>query len=371
VREKVRPRAAAIDQQASFPWDIVEVFRDAGLLGLGLPPEYGGGGADMVTFCLAIDEIARACATSSLIVAAQHLGAMPIMLAGTPEQQARWLPALAQGSRLAAFALTEPEAGSDVGHLRLRARREPTSYRLKGTKTFITHGNIAQTIVTFVATDPAREHRGLSALVVEAPTPGLSAQRIEGKMGIRGSDTATLTFEDVEVPVSHRLGEEGNGFAIAMSTLDRTRLGIAAQALGIAQGAFEAAYAYARERRQFGRPLIEQQAVQFMLADMHTRIEAGRHLLYHAATLADRAGLTLPQPASVARYSAMAKCFCSDTAMQVTTDAVQLFGGYGYIQGNPVERMMRDAKITQIYEGTNQIQRLVIFRHLEAGGPLS
>jgi alkylation response protein AidB-like acyl-CoA dehydrogenase len=368
--DRVQPRAAEIDRSGEFPWDIFELFSEYGLVGVGMPEQYGGGGADLLTFCLAVEEVARVCATSSLIIAAQHLGAMPILVAGSGEQKERFMPDIASGRKMAAFALTEPQAGSDAGGTQTRAIREGDRYRINGTKVFITNGGLAKTLVVFASTDSERKSRGISAFVVDGEASGLSVGRIEEKMGIRGSQTAMLNFDDVLVPASHLLGQEGDGFKIAMRTLDRTRPGIAAQALGIAQGALDVTLIHLTERQQFGKPLIEQQSIQFMLADMETRIEASRHLLYKAAEVVETAGFAAQASADVTRYSAMAKLMCSDTAMQVTTDCVQLFGGYGYVRDYPVERMMRDAKITQIYEGTNQIQRLVIFRNLlEKGTP--
>ncbi len=362
--ERVLPRAGEIDRTGEFPWDIAELFSEYGLIGVGMPEEFGGGGADLLTFCIAVEEVARVCATSSLIIAAQHLGAMPILVGGTREQKARFIPDIASGKKLSAFALTEPEAGSDAGGTRTRAVRDGDTYRITGTKVFITNGGLAKTLVVFASTNPEAGVRGVSAFVVDGESSGLSVGRIEEKMGIRGSQTAMLNFDDVRVPAENLLEQEGNGFKIAMRTLDRTRPGIAAQALGIAQGALDVTLEHLLQRRQFGRPLAEQEAIQFMLADMETQIEASRHLLYKAAEVVETAGFDAVSSPEVTRYSAMAKLMCSDTAMQVTTDAVQLFGGYGYVRDYPVERMMRDAKITQIYEGTNQIQRLVIFRNL-------
>ncbi|NMP20804.1 acyl-CoA dehydrogenase family protein [Sulfobacillus harzensis] len=364
AQERVLPRAADIDRTGEFPWDIAELFSEYGLIGVGMPEDLGGGGADLLTFCLAVEEVARVCATSSLIIAAQHLGAMPILVAGSPEQKQRFIPDIASGKKLSAFALTEPEAGSDAGGTKTRAIKDGSKYRISGTKVFITNGGLAKSVVVFASTDPSQGVRGISAFVVDGESSGLSVGRIEEKMGIRGSQTAQLNFDDVVVPQENLLGGEGEGFKIAMRTLDRTRPGIAAQALGIAQGALDVTIEHLKQRRQFGRPLIEQEAIQFMLADMETQIEASRHLLYKAATVVETAGFEAVSSPEVTRYSAMAKLMCSDTAMRVTTDAVQLFGGYGYVRDYPVERMMRDAKITQIYEGTNQIQRLVIFRNL-------
>lgn len=368
AEEKVKPRAQQIDETGEFPWDIVELFKEYGLLGVAMPEEYGGGGADLLTSCIAIEEIARVCATSALIIAAQHLGAMPILIAGSAEQKARYLPDIAQGNRLSAFALTEPDAGSDAGGTRTRAVREGNAYRITGSKVFITNGGLAETMVVFASTDPASGTRGISAFIVELGQPGVSVGHIEKKMGIRGSQTAQLLFDGVVVDEGCRLGAEGDGFKIAMRTLDRTRPGIAAQALGIAQGALDAAMRHLGERRQFGQPLSHFEGLQFMVADMQTQVEASRQLLYRAAEIVESAGFASHSSPEVTRFSAMAKLMCSDTAMKVTTDAVQLFGGYGYIRDYPVERMMRDAKITQIYEGTNQVQRLVIFRNMDGGG---
>ncbi len=368
AQEKIAPRAADIDESGDFPWDIVELFREYGLMGVAMPEEYGGGGADLLTFCIAVEEVAKVCATSSLIIAAQHLGAMPILIAGNKEQKQRYLPAVAQGDRLSAFGLTEPEAGSDAGGTKTRAVRDGDEYVLTGSKVFITNGGLAKTMVVFASTDPSLGTRGISAFIVELDQPGVSVGRIENKMGIRGSQTAQLLFDNVRVKASNRLGQEGEGFKIAMRTLDRTRPGIAAQALGIAQGALDVAVDYLYQRQQFGTPLSQFEGLQFMVADMQTQVEASRQLLYRAAEIIESAGFESHATPEVTRYSAMAKLMCSDTAMRVTTDAVQLLGGYGYIRDYPVERMMRDAKITQIYEGTNQIQRLVIFRNMNHGG---
>ncbi len=368
AEDKVAPRAAEIDATGEFPWDIVDLFKENGLIGVGMPESLGGGGADLLTCCLAIEEVARVCATSSLIIAAQHLGAMPILVAATPEQQARFIPAVASGERLSAFALTEPDAGSDAGGTRTRAIRDGDQYRITGTKVFITNGGIAKTIVVFASTAPEKGVRGISAFVVDGDQPGVSVGRIEKKMGIRGSQTAMLNFDDVVVHQDRRLGAEGDGFKIAMRTLDRTRPGIAAQALGIAQGALDVSRTHVQSRKQFGQVLSEFEAIQFMLADMETQIEASRQLLYKAAEVVETAGFAAQSSQEVTRYSAMAKLMCSDTAMRVTTDAVQLLGGYGYVQDYPAERMMRDAKITQIYEGTNQVQRLVIYRNMSSEG---
>ncbi len=370
AREHILPRASDIDRTGEFPWDVYQLLSANGLVGVGMPEDLGGGGADLLTFCLSVEEVARVCATSSLIIAAQHLGAMPILVAGNSEQKRRFIPAIASGEKLSAFALTEPDAGSDAGGTKTRAVLQNDGYHISGTKVFITNGGLAKTVVVFATTDPSKGLKGVSAFVVDGQSLGLTVGRIEDKMGIRGSQTAMLNFDDVVVPEEDRLGEEGEGFKIAMRTLDRTRPGIAAQALGIAQGALDVSLEHLKQRHQFGRPLVDQEAIQFMLADMETQVEASRHLLYRAADVVETAGFDAASSPEVTRYSAMAKLMCSDTAMKVTTDAVQLFGGYGYVRDYPVERMMRDAKITQIYEGTNQIQRLVIFRNLLEKGAL-
>jgi len=357
--ERVAPRAAAIDRTGEFPQDLRELLAAQDILALPFAVEHGGLGGDLLSVCLAVEQLSRACATTGLILAVHELGALPIILSGTDEQQARWLPRLASGEWLIAFALTEAEAGSDVASARTRAVRDGDAYLIDGSKRFISHGSVANLITVFAVTDPdAPRHRRLSCFVVEVPTEGFSVPRVEHKMGIRGSPTAELAFDQVRVPVGNRIGEEGDGFAIAMRTFDRSRPGIAAQAVGIAQGALEAATAYAQERRQFGQRVGDFQMISAMLADMDAATEAARQLLYKACTEI-QAGST-----DAARWSAMCKLVAGDAAMRVTTDAVQVLGGYGYIDEFPVERMMRDAKITQIYEGTQQIQRLVIARAL-------
>jgi len=359
--ERIAPRAAEIDRTAEFPQDVRELLAAHDILALPFPVEHGGLGGELLTVCLAIEQISRVCATSGLILAVQELGSLPILLAGTPEQQARWLPDLAAGRCLIAFALTESEAGSDAAAARTRATRDGDDYVIDGSKRFISQGSVADLVVVFAVTDAdpgTPRHRRLSAFVVETRTAGFRVERIEHKMGIRGSPTAELSFSGMRVPAANRLGEEGDGFGIAMRTLDRSRPGIAAQAVGIAQGALDVATAYARERTQFGRPIGELQMIQAMLADMDAQTEAARQLLYKACV---EIGDGAPD---AARWSAMCKLVAGDTAMRVTTDAVQVLGGYGYIDEFPVERMMRDAKITQLYEGTQQIQRLVIARSL-------
>jgi alkylation response protein AidB-like acyl-CoA dehydrogenase len=358
AQERVAPRAAEIDHTAQFPWDIKELLAQQDILAMPFPTEYGGIGASELAIVMAIEELARCCATTSLILAAQQLGALPIMLAGTDEQKRRYFPRLASGEWLAAFGLTESGSGSDAAAMKTRAVRQGDKYILNGSKRFITNGGLAHVNAIFALTDPNAGTRGISAFIVEDDFPGFAVGRVEDKMGIKGSQTAELIFTDCEVPAENLLGREGDGFKIAMMTLDRTRPGIGAQALGIAQGALDLAVSYSKQRVQFNRPIAENQGIQFMLADMATRVEAARLLVYNAAEMIDHGD------ASFGKYSAMAKMFASDAAMSVTSDAIQVLGGYGYMKEYPAERMMRDAKITQIYEGTNQIQRLVIARAL-------
>ena len=363
VQEKVAPRAAEIDETGEFPWDIKKLFAENDLMGVPIPSEYGGLGGTFVTYVKVVEEIAKACASSSLIVAVQELGMLPIMIAGDEEQKMRFLPKIASGEHLAAYALTEVSSGSDaLGSMRTRAERKGDKYYLTGQKIWITNGSVADVICVFAVTDPAAGSRGVSAFVVEKNSPGFSVGKKEKKMGIRGSPTVELIFDNCEVPVENRLGEEGEGFKIAMRVLDKSRPGIAAQALGIAAGALEYATNYAKERIAFGKPIGQHQGVGFMLADMKTEVEAARLLLYESARKCD-AG----EP-DVTLWAAMAKLKCGDVAMSVTTDAVQVLGGFGYSSEYPVERMMRDAKITQIYEGTQQIQRLVINRNMIGKG---
>jgi alkylation response protein AidB-like acyl-CoA dehydrogenase len=358
--ERVEPRAAAIDESAEFPWDIKELFAKHDILGIPFTPEYGGVSGSALTLIVAVEEVSKFCVTSSLILSVQSLGSLPIWLAGSEAQKRKYLPPLAKGEQLASYALTEPGSGSDAGGMRTRAVRHGDRYVINGSKTFITGGSVADTIVVFARTDRDGDGaaRDISAFIVEKGMPGFKVGKLEKKLGIRGSPTAQLFFEDLAVPVANRLGNEGEGFKIALRVLDHSRPGIAAQALGIAEGAFDLARRYARERHQFGQPIAAFQGVQFMLADMATQIEAARSLTYAAGDALDR---KLPE---ISISSSMAKLFASDTAMRVTTDTVQILGGYGYLRDFPAERMMRDAKITQIYEGTNEIQRLVIAREL-------
>ena len=359
AEERIAPRAAEIDATSEFPWDLKELLAKQDLLGIGLEERYGGTEIDSVGQAIVAEEIARADATTSLIVIVQKLGALPILLAGTDEQKDRYLPRLASGEWLIAFGLTEAAAGSDVASNRMRALLEGDCYVLNGSKRFITNGSVANVLTVFALTDPqAGGRKGMSGFIVETETPGFSVARVEHKMGIRGSPTAELNFDDVRVPVENRLGAEGEGFKIAMNTLDRSRLSIAAQAVGIAQGAIDEATKYAANRRQFGERVVDFQGIQFMLADMASQTEAARQLTYAAAARVDA------NASDLAYWTSSAKLVAGDTAMRVTTDAVQILGGYGYITEYPVERMMRDAKITQLYEGTQQIQRLIIARQL-------
>jgi alkylation response protein AidB-like acyl-CoA dehydrogenase len=358
VREKIAPRAAEIDEKGEFPWDMKDLLARQDILAMPFPSEYGGLESSEVTILKTIEELAKACATTALILCVQQLGSLPILLAGTSEQKQRFIPSLASGEWLAAFALTEPGSGSDAGAMRTRAERRGDSYVLNGVKHFITNAGIAHINTVFAVTDPSAATHGTSAFVVEADRPGFRMGKSENKMGIRGSQTGELIFEDCEIPAENLLGAEGDGFKISLMTLDRTRPGIAAQALGIAQGALDFATDYAKQRVQFGQPIFENQGIQFMLADMDIKVEAARQLVYHVGQLIDEG------ESRFSRESAIAKTYASDIAMEVTNDAIQVLGGYGYMKEFPVERMMRDAKICQIYEGTNQIQRVVIARSL-------
>jgi alkylation response protein AidB-like acyl-CoA dehydrogenase len=359
VREKVEPRAAEIDATGEFPWDVQKLFAQNDLLGIPIPAEYGGLGGTFLTYVKVVEEVAKACASSALIIAVQELGALPILIAGNDEQKRRFLPKLASGETVGAYALTEAGSGSDAaGSMRMRAVQDGDAYVLDGTKIWITQGSIADIVTVFAVTDPDKGPGGISAFVVEKGTPGFSVGKLEKKMGIRGSPTVELVFENCRVPAANMIGPAGDGFKIAMQVLDKSRPGIAAQALGIATGALEYATNYLKERVAFGKPLSQQQGLQFMLADMKTDVEAARLLLYEAARKCDEGA------PDITPWAAMAKLRCGDVAMSVTTDAVQLLGGFGYSTEYPVERMMRDAKITQIYEGTQQIQRIVIARSM-------
>jgi len=359
VVERVAPRAPAIDEQAEYPRDIRELFADHDLMGLPFDAEHGGTGTGTLMLNIAVEEVAKACASSALILMIQELGTLPIKLFGTDEQKQRFLPRCASGEWSPAFALSEPDAGSDPGGMRTRAVRDGDEWVIDGTKNWITNLGVADFYICFAVTAPEQGHsRGISAFVVEADRPGFAVGKLEHKMGIRGSPTGQPIFDNVRVPAENLIGEANQGFKVAMATLDRSRLGVAAQAVGIAQGATDYAAAYAQERKQFGKPIASFQGIQFKLADMESRTAAARELLYRACSKVDAGD------ADMGKYSAMAKLIASDTAMAVTTEAVQVLGGYGYVSEYPVERMMRDAKITQIYEGTNEIQRLVIARTL-------
>jgi alkylation response protein AidB-like acyl-CoA dehydrogenase len=360
ARERIAPRAAEIDASHEFPWDVVELFREHELFGLFFDERYGGTGTGTLLSLVAIEEVSKVCATSGLILAVQELGALALKLAGSDEQKGRYLPKLASGEWLAAYALTEAGSGSDSAAMRTTARREGDEYVLDGSKRFITNAAVAGLYTVFAKTDPAAGHAGISAFVVESETPGFEVARLEPKLGIAGSTTGELVFDGARVPAANLVGEEGDGFRIAMRVLDRSRPGVAAQGLGIAQGATDYALDYARSRETMGKPIAEHQLVAGKLADMETQTEAARGLLYRFGRMVDEGA----SDAELTKASAMAKLYCTDTAMWVTTEAVQILGGYGYIKEYAVERMMRDAKITQIYEGTNEIQRIVIAREM-------
>ncbi len=359
VRERVAPRAAEIDEKGEFARDIYELFAENDLLGVPFPVEYGGLGASFLTYVKVVEEVSKACASSGLMIAVQELGALALLIAGDESQKKRYLSKLATGESIGAYALTEAGSGSDAaGSMRTRAERRGDTYVLNGSKVWITNGSVANLITVFAVTDPTKGAAGISAFIVESDSPGFAVGKLEKKMGIRGSPTSELIFTDCIVPAENLLGPEGTGFKTAMRVLDKSRPGIAAQAVGIAAGALDYAANYAQERMAFGKPIAQQQGIQFMLADMRVELEAARLLLYEAARKcdADSPDLTL--------WAALAKLKAGDVAMKVTTDAVQILGGFGYSTEYPVERMMRDAKITQIYEGTQQIQRMVIARSM-------
>ncbi|TDA68767.1 MAG: acyl-CoA dehydrogenase [Clostridia bacterium] len=357
AEEKLRPRAAEVDREGGFPWDFLLAFREAGLCGIALPEEYGGTGS-VLCYCLALEQIGRVCSLAAMILAGQALGSKLLVLAGSREQKEKYLPKVAQGGYVPAFALTEPQAGSDVASIQTRARYQDGSYVIDGRKCFISHADVADFLAVFAKTEPAAGAKGISAFIVDKGTPGLAIGKIEKKMAYNGSSTCEVIFDGCRIPSHNLVGEEGKGFDYAMSILLTSRPGTAARSVGLAQGAMEEALEYARSRQQFGRPIGEFQGVQFMLADMSIKIEAARQLVYKAASLVDA-----HDPEAIT-YVSMAKCLASDTAMEVTTNAVQIFGGYGYMRDFPVERMMREAKLTQIAEGTNQIQRSIIARSL-------
>jgi alkylation response protein AidB-like acyl-CoA dehydrogenase len=358
AREQVAPRAALVDETERYPAESLRHLGESGLLGLYVPEAYGGVGLGALAFCLAVEEIAWACASTAVIYLVQYAAGYPIVSHGTETQKRRYLPRLAAGEITAALSISEPGAGSDAASMATTAVRKGDRYLLNGTKMWVTNGSQAGVFTLFATVDRGRGHRGVTAFLVEPTFPGFAVGKLERKMGIRGSPTVALHLSDCEVPVDNRLGEEGEGFRVALGALDRSRPAVGAQAVGIAQAALDAATAYAKERRQFDRAIAEFQGIQFMLADMAMHVHASRLMVHHAAALVDRgvSGTSLE--------ASMAKCFAGDSAMKVAIDAVQVFGGYGYTREYPVERFMRDAKITQIYEGTNQIQRVVIAREL-------
>ncbi len=362
AKEQIAPGAAERDEKAEFPWDMVELLRENALFGADYPEKFGGSEMGLFSLCLIIEEIAKVCASTSVVLLVHELGAMPIMLAGNDEQKERYFPKLATGEHLIAFGLTEPNAGSDVSGLKTKAIRDGDDYVINGTKTFISHADVADVVCIAARTDTSVPGpKGTGIFIVDKGTPGFSIGKHEDKMGIRGSSTVEIILEDVRVPGKNILGGEILGFPILMKTLDLTRIPVAAQAVGIAQGALDYAINYTKERTQFGKPIFSFQGLQWMMADMTTQVEAARQLTYKAASVFEKFPKNLDRLSKEAvRQSAMAKLFAGETAMKVTTDAVQLLGGYGYVKEYPVERMMRDAKITQIYEGTSQIQKVVI-----------
>ena len=356
--KKIEPFAHDVDAESRFPQEAHDALLQARLLAAHVPTEYGGDGADALATVIIIEEVARACASSSLLPAVNKLGSLPVMLAGTEEQKKRWLTLLAQGKGFS-YCLSETDAGSDAGAMKTKAVRNGDTWVINGSKKWISNAGHSDFYTVLASTDPAKGSKGITAFVIEKSDPGVSFGAHEKKMGFRGSPTREVYFDNVEIGADRQLGAEGEGFSIAMRTLDHTRITIAAQALGIAQGAFDYATKYAHERKQFGKAIFDFQAIQFMLADMAMEIVAARQLTYAAAVRSER------NDSDLTFYSAASKCFASDVAMKVTTNAVQILGGYGYVNDFPVERMMRDAKLTQIYEGTNQVQRIVMARHLE------
>jgi alkylation response protein AidB-like acyl-CoA dehydrogenase len=356
--KKIEPFAHDVDAESRFPQEAHDALLQARLLAAHVPTEYGGDGADALATVIIIEEVARACASSSLLPAVNKLGSLPVMLAGTEEQKKRWLTLLAQGKGFS-YCLSETDAGSDAGAMKTKAVRNGDKWVINGSKKWISNAGHSDFYTVLASTDPAKGSKGITAFVIEKSDLGVSFGAHEKKMGFRGSPTREVYFDNVEIGADRQLGAEGEGFSIAMRTLDHTRITIAAQALGIAQGAFDYATKYAHERKQFGKAIFDFQAIQFMLADMAMEIVAARQLTYAAAVRSER------NDGDLTFYSAASKCFASDVAMKVTTNAVQILGGYGYVNDFPVERMMRDAKLTQIYEGTNQVQRIVMARHLE------
>ena len=363
AEDKIAPYAAEVDQQPRYPQEAHDALVRADLQAVHIPEAYGGAGADALAAVIVIEEVARVCASSSLIPAVNKLGTVPLLLSGSAELNQRYLPPVARGEAMFSYALSEPEAGSDAAAMRTRAVRDGDSFILNGTKRWITNAGLSQYYTVMAVTDQDAGAQGISAFVVEQGDDGFSFGALEHKLGIRGSPTRELYFDNCAIPADRMIGEEGSGFRTALATLDHTRITIAAQALGIAQGALDYGAGYVRERKQFGKAIAEFEGVQFMVADMAMKLEAARQLTYAAAARSERA-MAGEKVADLTFISSAAKCFASDVAMEVTTDAVQLLGGYGYVRDYPVERMMRDAKITQIYEGTNQIQRVVMARHV-------
>ena len=362
AKEKVEPGATQRDIEAKFDWEMVDLLRENGLFGIDFSEKYDGTDAGMLALAITVEELSKVDASCGLLVADHELVCLPIMLGGTEEQKLRFLPKLATGEHIGAFALTEPDAGSDVARLRCRAVRDGDSYILNGKKNFITNGGVADIVTVYAVTDSEESGRKIAdVFVVEKGTPGFIVGKEEDKLGIRSSETVELIFEDCRIPAENLVGQDGSGFQNVMKTLDISRLGVAAQGLGIAAGALEFATAYAKEREAFGKPIIRHQGVGFKLADMAMETEAARQLLYKACALFQEQPKDMSSLSpELVRLSAMSKCWCGDVAMRVTTEAVQVLGGYGYVRDFPVERMMRDAKITQIYEGTNEIMRVII-----------
>ncbi|MEU6670199.1 acyl-CoA dehydrogenase family protein [Streptomyces sp. NPDC046727] len=358
VEAKIAPYAAAVDEEARFPQEALDALVANDLHAVHVPEEYGGAGADALATVIVIEEVARACVSSSLIPAVNKLGSLPVILSGSEELKKKYLGPLAKGDAMFSYALSEPEAGSDAAGMKTKAVRDGDHWILNGVKRWITNAGVSEYYTVMAVTDPEKRSKGISAFVVEKSDPGVSFGAPEKKLGIKGSPTREVYFDNVRIPADRMIGEEGTGFMTAMKTLDHTRITIAAQALGVAQGAFDYAKGYVQERKQFGKAIADFQGIQFMLADMSMKISAARALTYQAAAASERGD------ADLTYLGAAAKCFASDVAMEVTTDAVQLLGGYGYTRDYPVERMMRDAKITQIYEGTNQVQRIVMARNL-------
>ncbi|MFI6936997.1 acyl-CoA dehydrogenase family protein [Streptomyces sp. NPDC050287] len=355
---KIAPYAAAVDEEARFPQEAHDALVAADLHAVHVPEEYGGAGADALATVIVIEEVARACASSSLIPAVNKLGSLPVILSGSEDLKKKYLSPLSKGDAMFSYALSEPDAGSDAAGMKTKAVRDGDHYVLNGVKRWITNAGESEYYTVMAVTDPSKRSKGISAFVVEKSDEGVSFGAPEKKLGIKGSPTREVYLDNVRIPADRMIGEEGTGFATAMKTLDHTRITIAAQALGIAQGALDYAKGYVKERKQFGKPIADFQGIQFMLADMAMKVSAARALTYQAAAASERGD------ADLTYLGAAAKCFASDVAMEVTTDAVQLLGGYGYTRDYPVERMMRDAKITQIYEGTNQVQRIVMARNL-------